>query len=138
MTAYVDALQAALAGEHAAVYGYGVIGGRLRAGTALQARAAGSYRLHRTRRDSLIGRIAADGTTPVQARAGYALPRPVTNEASAAVVAREMERRLCTLYSAAIAVAAPAQRAYAVDGVLSCSAQELLWGAPSSALPGLR
>ncbi|NED21451.1 DUF4439 domain-containing protein, partial [Streptomyces sp. SID9913] len=46
------ALQAALAAEHAAVYGYGVVGGRIGKERAPQARSA--YDAHRARRDTLV------------------------------------------------------------------------------------
>ncbi|NEB22488.1 DUF4439 domain-containing protein, partial [Streptomyces coelicoflavus] len=47
----LDAVQAALAAEHAAVYGYGVVGGRIGEERLTEARAA--YDAHRARRDAL-------------------------------------------------------------------------------------
>ncbi|WP_037661545.1 DUF4439 domain-containing protein, partial [Streptomyces aurantiacus] len=45
----LNALQAALRAEHAAVYGYGVVGGRVGDGRRAEARTA--YDAHRARRD---------------------------------------------------------------------------------------
>lgn len=134
----LDAVQAALAGEHAAVYGYGLIGGRLQAASSAQRRAAGSYRLHRARRDALVARVFAAGATPVQSEPGYALPVDVTDAASAARLARTMERRCAVLYAAVVAAADRRDRATFVDALLSCATQELTWGGAPHALPGVR
>ncbi|MGC3005519.1 DUF4439 domain-containing protein, partial [Streptomyces sp. G35A] len=52
---HLRALQAALAAEHAAVYGYGVVGGRIGKDRRAEARAA--YDAHRARRDALVGEV---------------------------------------------------------------------------------
>ena len=46
----IDRLQLALAGEHAAIYGYGVVGGRL---TSKSGRALTNLNAHRSARDQL-------------------------------------------------------------------------------------
>ncbi|WP_159057426.1 DUF4439 domain-containing protein, partial [Streptomyces scabiei] len=48
----LKAVQAALAAEHAAVYGYGVVGGKI--GQARQGEARSAYDAHRARRDRLV------------------------------------------------------------------------------------
>ncbi|NUR64772.1 MAG: DUF4439 domain-containing protein, partial [Streptomyces sp.] len=68
----LKALQAALAAEHAAVYGYGVVGGRIREERRSEARAA--YDAHRARRDALAREVRDLGAEPVAASAAYALP----------------------------------------------------------------
>ncbi|MBZ9641095.1 DUF4439 domain-containing protein, partial [Streptomyces sp. PSKA30] len=75
------ALQAALAAEHAAVYGYGVVGGRIDEGRRTEARAA--YDAHRARRDALVLEVRNLGGEPVAAAGGYALPFPVTDSTTA-------------------------------------------------------
>ncbi|CAM5699683.1 hypothetical protein SGLAM104S_04955 [Streptomyces glaucescens] len=77
----LGALQAALAAEHAAVYGYGVVGGRIREERRAEVRAA--YDAHRARRDALAREVRDLGGEPVAAAAGYALPFPVTDAESA-------------------------------------------------------
>ncbi|MET7704422.1 DUF4439 domain-containing protein, partial [Streptomyces sp. NPDC005485] len=79
--AELRALQAALGAEHAAVYGYGVVGGKVQEGRRDEARAA--YAAHRARRDALVRAVRDLGGKPVAASAGYALPFPVPDSAAA-------------------------------------------------------
>lgn len=59
--AELTALHAALAAEHAAVYGYGVVGGKVGDGGDPQVRAA--YDAHRARRDELARAVRDLGGT---------------------------------------------------------------------------
>ncbi len=70
--AAVGALQAALAAEHAAVYGYGVAGAHLSG--ARQKAAAQDWQIHEASRDALAAMITARGAQPVAAAAAYRLP----------------------------------------------------------------
>ena len=85
----VDALQAALAVEHQAVYGYGVIGGRT--ARALQQRAEQSLDEHRLRRDALSRELQSRHVTPTPAAVGYQLPFPVDSSTAAARLAVDLE-----------------------------------------------
>ncbi|MEY7981461.1 DUF4439 domain-containing protein, partial [Streptomyces pilosus] len=78
------ALQAALAAEHAAVYGYGVGGGRVGKERRTEARAA--YDAHRARRDALVRAVRDTGGAPVAAAAG--VPGPVPRDGARAAGAR--------------------------------------------------
>ena len=60
-----DALQAALAGEHACVYGYGLVGAH--AGTREESAARAAYDAHRARRDLVTDQVRARGADPVAA-----------------------------------------------------------------------
>ncbi|NED26181.1 DUF4439 domain-containing protein, partial [Streptomyces anulatus] len=73
--------QAALAAEHAAVYGYGVLGGRIEGKRGTEARAA--YDGHRARRDALARAVRDLGGRPVASDAAYALPFAVADSPSA-------------------------------------------------------
>ncbi|MBZ4324613.1 DUF4439 domain-containing protein, partial [Streptomyces huiliensis] len=73
--AVLTAAQTALAAEHAAVYGYGVVGARAAEERAQEAREA--YEAHRARRDAMRRAVRALGGTPAAADAAYALPFPV-------------------------------------------------------------
>ncbi|SED73818.1 ferritin-like domain-containing protein [Jiangella alba] len=131
----VEAAQAALAGEHACVYGYGVLGAHLPddAPAALAALAT-----HRARRDELTALIAAAGAAPVAAEPGYALPSPVTDEASALALGVLLEERLGGLYAdLAGAATTPELRELAVRGVVAVTVQALAWGGAPTAFPGL-
>lgn len=82
-------LQAALAAEHAAIWGYGVVGAATRGQTrdsASQALAA-----HRDVRDQLISLLTARSAEPTTARAAYALPFPVVSAGDAARLAVVLE-----------------------------------------------
>ena len=131
-------LQRMLAGEHAAVYAYGVIGGRLAPGTSLQAAASAAYVEHRTRRDDLVARLRAQGADPVVAEAGYALPVPVDTPAQARRVARVVEDRCSVLYADVVANTTGPTRAYAVGALIDAATRGLAWGAEPVSLPGVR
>lgn len=137
-TRYLEAMQAALAGEHAAVYGYGVIGGRLQTSTPAQERASAAYTAHRTRRDALVAKITAAGQTPVQAAPGYEIATTVTDESTAGTLAIKIERRCAVLYATVIAVADPPRRSAALDALIACATGEVTWGQAPSSFPGVR
>ncbi len=68
----MSALQTALSAEHAAVYGYGVIGAHL-TGTA-RAAASRDWVAHQMARDDLEADAGSRGAQPVAAAAAYRLP----------------------------------------------------------------
>ncbi|MGH3974475.1 MAG: DUF4439 domain-containing protein, partial [Pseudonocardiaceae bacterium] len=76
-----DALQAALAAEHAAVWVYGLAGAFVPDGLAGQLSEAAVE--HRARRDATERILIDAGTQPVPAEPGYRIPEPVTDTASA-------------------------------------------------------
>ena len=83
------ALRAVLAAEHAAVWGYGVVGAAL-PGADRQA-ADLALDAHRDVRDQVAELLDARGTDQVAARAAYALPFPVLSPADAAALAVTLE-----------------------------------------------
>ncbi|MDG4866292.1 ferritin-like domain-containing protein, partial [Streptomyces sp. T-3] len=93
----LDTYQSALRAEHAAVYGYGVVGGRIREGRRDEARSA--YDAHRARRDELQRTVRDLGGTPEQASAAYALPFPVPDSAAATRLAADIEDRVAGVYA---------------------------------------
>lgn len=130
----VEAAQAALAGEHACIYGYGVVGAYLPddGEPAHQALAA-----HRARRDALAGLLRAAGADPVAAASTYALPSPVTDEASARALAALMEERLSALYADLVVAGSPELRRLAAQGVVAAATQVARWAGTVTAFPGL-
>ncbi|MYT27221.1 DUF4439 domain-containing protein, partial [Streptomyces sp. SID7760] len=66
----LEAAQAALGAEHAAAYGYGVIGARTAAARSAEAREA--YGGHLARRDALARTVRELGGSPRPAEAAYA------------------------------------------------------------------
>ncbi len=83
------ALREALSAEHAAVWGYGVVGAALAADS--QALAQSSETAHRDVRDQVAGLLAGRDADPVRAEGGYALPFPVLSAADAAALAVVLE-----------------------------------------------
>ena len=77
----VDALQAALAAEHAAIWVYGLAGAFLPAASR-PALTKGSE-VHTVRRDATTATLKDAGATPKAAEPGYGIPQPLTNQSSA-------------------------------------------------------
>jgi hypothetical protein len=132
-----DPMNDTLAGEHAAVYAYGVIGGRLDFGTAPARAATAAWEAHRLRAADLTALVEAAGEDPVAAEAGYRLPAPVDDVSDAEAVARLVEDRCAVLYASLAATTVGEVRAYAVDALLDAATRGLDWGAPTSPLPGV-
>ncbi|MEV5354236.1 ferritin-like domain-containing protein [Streptomyces sp. NPDC093516] len=129
------ALQAALAAEHAAVYGYGVVGGRIGDGKRAEARTA--YDAHRARRDALVREVKDLGGRPVAAAAGYALPFAVPDAAAAARLAAELEDRVAGVYSDLVRAAGGERRALAAEALREAAVRAVRWRGESVAFPGL-
>ena len=83
------ALTEALAAEHAAIWGYGVVGAALAA--EAQALATASETAHRDARDRVLTLLADRGVEPVGAEGGYSLPFPVLSATDAAALAVVLE-----------------------------------------------
>ncbi len=129
-----DALQSALAAEHAAVYGYGVVGAFLPVGPQREdGRAA--YAAHQARRDAWQRLLSTGGVSPTAAAPGYRLPFQVTDAASAGRLAAFLETQLTAAY--ADLCTAPALRAQAAAALRESALRAAHWGADLPALPGL-
>jgi Domain of unknown function (DUF4439) len=130
-----DALQAAIAGEHAALYGVGVAGGKLSGARFAQATAA--FGEHRKRRDQLADLLVDAGESPAAAEPAYDLPQAVTNTATATALVLLIERRLSAVYAELVEAAEKdAVRAFAVQALIATSRAELTWGGTPEAFPG--
>lgn len=97
------ALQMWLAGEHAAIYAYGVVGGRLP--EPLQGFAVRDRDAHRARRDSLQDQLSRRREVPVAAAPAYDLPVPVQTPADAFQLAIGVEERISRASFAVVAAA---------------------------------
>jgi hypothetical protein len=130
-----DALQAALAGEHAALYGVGVAGGKL-SGARFGA-ATLLYEQHRRQRDKLADLLVAAGETPIAAEPAYELPQVVTNAATASALILVIERRLAAVYGDLVEAAEQDKvRALAIQTLITTATTQLGWGGAPAALPG--
>ncbi|MBP5936468.1 ferritin-like domain-containing protein [Streptomyces acidiscabies] len=135
MSAELDAFQAALAAEHAAVYGYGVVGGQI--GEARRGEARVAWDAHRARRDALARAVRDLGAEPVAANAGYALPFPVDGTSSAVRLAAQLEERIAGVYSDLVRATSGARRGDAAGALREASVRAVRWGGGSVAFPGL-
>ncbi|MEU7029848.1 ferritin-like domain-containing protein [Streptomyces sp. NPDC014779] len=134
MTA-LDAAQAALAAEHAAVYGYGVVGARAGADRRAEARAA--HEAHRARRDALRRTVRDLGGEPVAAAAGYALPFEVPDPAAAVRLAAHLEDRVAGVYSDLVRSADGPLRREAAAALREAAVRAVRWRGSDVTFPGL-
>ncbi|MGW3495502.1 ferritin-like domain-containing protein [Streptomyces sp. NPDC001020] len=131
----LTALQAALGAEHAAIYGYGVVGGRIRQARRQEAREA--YDAHRARRDQLARAVRDLGGRPDAAAAAYALPFPVPDSAAAVRLAAELEERVAGVYSDLVRASTGERRRFAAEALQEAAVRSVRWSGESVAFPGL-
>ncbi|GHF55269.1 ferritin-like domain-containing protein [Streptomyces morookaense] len=131
----LEAARAALAAEHAAVYGYGVVGSRVEEARAAEAREA--YDAHRARRDALDRAVRDLGGTPPAASAAYALPFPVQDAQTAVRLAAGLESRIAGAYADLVRAADGSLRAEAAAALREAAVRAARWQGGSVAFPGL-
>ncbi|WP_223777095.1 ferritin-like domain-containing protein [Streptomyces sp. 135] len=131
----LKAVQAALSAEHAAVYGYGVVGGRVGEKRRDEARTA--YDAHRARRDELRRAVRDLGGEPQPADAAYALPFPVPDTAAAVRLAAELEDRIVSVYSDLVRASSGDRRGGAARALREAAVRAARWRGGSVAFPGL-
>ncbi|MCI0685656.1 MAG: ferritin-like domain-containing protein [Sporichthyaceae bacterium] len=132
----VDALQDALAAEHAAVYGYGTLGAWLAEDGQIRAHQA--HDAHRRRRDRLEEFIRRAGAEPAPAAAAYQLPFAVSDGARARKLAARIETAVAGSYGWLVAAAEQGSsvRTDAAGWLTEAAVRAASWGT-SQALPGL-
>jgi hypothetical protein len=131
----VQALQAALAGEHAAIYGYGVAGAYLTG--SMQATATTDWLAHQVARDRLEAMLRSIGAQPGAAAVAYQLPAPVRDAAEAAMLAAVLEDRMATAYLGLVALSSTAIREYGARQVQACALRAAAWRGTTVAFPGM-
>jgi Domain of unknown function (DUF4439) len=131
----LTALQAALAAEEAASYGYGVIGAYL-AGPAQQA-ARTDWVAHQVARDQLTAMIRAAGGQPTPAAVGYRLPINVQGAKSARALAVLIEDRVARAYLALVAVDQDTLRDFGAVQLRAAALRGAAWRGATVAFPGL-
>jgi uncharacterized protein DUF4439 len=131
----LEALQAALAAEHATVYGYGVAGAVLRGADRGYATAA--LNAHLALRDRLIALVTSLKAAPVAAQPAYQLPSAVTDATTARALAAHLEEGGAGAVWDVIAASAPGGRvrAAAITWLSDAAVRAAHWGA-KQALPG--
>ncbi|MEV7683565.1 ferritin-like domain-containing protein [Streptomyces sp. NPDC088341] len=134
-TGALAAAQAALAAEHAAVYGYGVVGGRV--GGDRRGEADAAYTAHRARRDALTRTVRDLGGRPAVAEPAYALPFAVPDADAAVRLAAELEDRIAGVYSDLVRAAEGPLRREAADALREAAVRAVRWRGTGVAFPGL-
>lgn len=130
MTALDAALDAALDGEHAAIYAYGVVGPKL-TGTA-RAMALQYEAVHRDLRDSMLETMQS----PPTGQAIYALPFAVTDARSAIALAVEVEERCAQLWRAVVAAAESSGRQAPLTVLTNAALRAAAFRRAGGAVPG--
>jgi hypothetical protein len=135
----VQALQKALAAEHAAVHLYGLLGAQSSKSRqpVLFARLEQAYEDHRSARDQLTVLVSAKGTDPVAAEVDYAVPGATSTAAQIEAVARTIERRVTRTYGELVAHTAGKDRRWAITALDTSALREVAFGVAPSHFPGL-
>jgi hypothetical protein len=135
MKAAVAALQAALAAENAAIFGYGVAGAHL---TGSGRAAAEQYWTgHQEARDTLAAMISRLSGTPAPAQAFYQLPFPVHDAASAMALAARLEDGVTRAYLGVVAVSDQQLRHFGAVTMQGAAQRAAFWRGSTEAFPGL-
>ena len=131
----VPALQAALAAEDAAIFGYGVAGAFLSGSS--QSAAEQYWTRHNEARDTLAAMISGLGATPVAAQAFYRLPFAVHDAASAVALAAYLEDGVTRAYLGLVAVSDRQLRTFGALAMQVCAQRAAFWRGSTQAFPGL-
>lgn len=135
----VQALQKALAAEHAAVHLYGLLGAQSSKSRqpTLFSRLTDAYEDHRTARDELTVLVSAKGADPVAAKVDYEAPGPTGTAGQIEKVARTIERRVTRTYGELVGNTAGSDRRWAISALDASAAREVAFGAAPDDFPGL-
>lgn len=133
--AAVPALQAALAAENAAIFGYGVVGAHLTGSS--QAAAGQDWTGHNQARDALTAMISGLGAAPAAAQASYQLPFRVHDAASATALAAYLEDGVTRAYLGLVAVSDQRLRRYGAMAMQQAAQRAASWRGTTQAFPGL-
>jgi hypothetical protein len=134
----LEAQQATLAGEHAAVYLFGVFGAQASQSRqpALYARLLDAFRVHRKRRDQLTVVIAAAGADPVAAEVSYDLPASMETAPELNDAALQVVRRIARTYGQLVESTAGAERRWALVALDDSAVRQLEFRGTPEMFPG--
>jgi hypothetical protein len=122
----LDALQHALAVEHATVYGYGLLGARLSLTELSTAQAA--YAAHQTRRDAIARLVTDQGAQPVAPPPAYRPRAPINDRPGALRLAVLLESDCAAAYIDVIgATSAAVLRRSAVGWLTDSTVRRQAW-----------
>jgi hypothetical protein len=134
----VEALQTTLAGEHAAVYVFGTLGGRTSRSQApaLFNAISAAFAAHLRSRDELTTRIGGLGADPVAAQAAYAVPAGLNGPTQIARVAVATEQACETTYAWLVANTVDEMRRWAIGALNETAVRVLTLRGTPEIFPG--
>jgi hypothetical protein len=133
----LDALQTALAAEHATVHVLGALGSRTSASASpgLFRALSDAFTTHRARRDQLSRWIRDDGATPVASEPAYRLP-PAVGPDAVTRAALDLERSCAESYAWLVAHTTGTRRRWAVQALTNAAVRELTFRGSPEIFPG--
>ncbi|MGV9303184.1 MULTISPECIES: ferritin-like domain-containing protein [unclassified Nonomuraea] len=132
----VQAVNKALAAEHAAVYAYGLMGARTTGD--LRDKVTAAFDAHRARRDQLRALVSAAGGKPAEPEAAYTLPSVPGSAAAAVRLAVQVEAGITAAYLELAAASEPATRRLAALAMQESAVRSYGFRpAVSTAFPGM-
>ena len=132
----VQAMQAALAAENAAIFGYAVAGAHLSG--ARKTAAEQDWTAHNKARDTLTTMISGLGATPAAAQAYYRLPFAVHNATTATALAAYLEDGVTRAYLGLVAVSGEKWRTFGALAMQTSAQRAAFWRGTTQAFPGLQ
>jgi rubrerythrin len=135
----VDALQRALAAEHAALHVYGTLGARTSASATpqLYTDISAGYDEHRVSRDLLTSLVRDHGAEPVAAEPAYALPARLDTPDAVTREALEIERRCEGTYAWVVEQTSGSDRRLAITSLTSAAVRALAFRGSPEIFPGM-
>lgn len=135
---YLDALQDALAAEHAALYVVGYLGAQtsVSAEPVLHGALTDSYAAHRRLRDELVQQVRSAGAEPVAAAASYDLVEVGGDPVRIRRRAVALERACSAAYGYLVANSASSERRFAVEALVETALREVGLGGRPRPFPG--
>jgi hypothetical protein len=122
----VDALQQALAAEHAAIWAYGLAGAFLP--PASDPALAKGTEAHTARRDATATLVKKAGVTPKSAEPGYTTPQPLTNQSSAFALLTAAETDVVSAWRSVLEhTSDTAIRKTALDALTDAAIRSMSW-----------
>jgi len=135
----LESLQQALAGEHAAVYVYGVLGARVSQSKepTLAAQLTAAYTVHRGRRDQLVALVRTAHGDPVPAALSYRLPNDAGTTDQLRDAALVTEHRCSAVYAQLVGSTSGTDRQWALRALDDSAVRELSFGGRPTPYPGV-
>ncbi len=133
-----EALQDTLTAEHAAVFVYGVLGGRTSqsATTRLFGQVRSAYDVHRSRRDELTRWLREAGAEPVAPAPEYLVDPVPTTPTQVRESAAGIEASAAEAYAAQVSSTTGAYRRWANTALIDSAVRARTFGAPATSFPG--